>query len=136
MKSKRREPVARKPSDVIPTSLRIRESLRRRVEAAAVKRQVSFNYEITSRVEASFDQESLFVLSHIVEDQKIVWARYGEAIHKLNMQGDLIRAAEALVAANEKNDPAAITAATDHVKAVIKLIENEAALALRKMHTT
>jgi hypothetical protein len=53
----------RKPSDIVQPNLRIREDLRRRLEAAAKKRGVSLNFEMTERLKASFDQGDLDRLS-------------------------------------------------------------------------
>ncbi|MDA9424033.1 Arc family DNA-binding protein [Bradyrhizobium sp. CCBAU 53380] len=49
----------RKPSDIVQYKLRIRESLRRKIEKAAEKNRTSANQEMVSRLEASFDQEEL-----------------------------------------------------------------------------
>jgi hypothetical protein len=49
--------MARKPragSDTVALTLRIREDLRQRIQAAADKQQVSMNHEITERLEDSF----------------------------------------------------------------------------------
>ena len=50
--------MAQRPSDeVIQCNFRIRESLRRRLERAALKNDRSLNSEIVARVEQSFEQE-------------------------------------------------------------------------------
>ena len=89
--------MARKPSEIIMTSLRIRERLRRQLEQAAKKRSVSVNYEMASRLEYSFERESLRSLFEVTEDMTNIWAKYGDAIHQFEQQGRLIHAAEALI---------------------------------------
>jgi hypothetical protein len=88
----------RKPTDVIQFSLRIRETLRLRLEKAAEKRAVTINYEITDRLQRSLDAEALRGLDRIAEDMRIIWARYGDVFLKLDVQRDLISAAETLIA--------------------------------------
>lgn len=46
--------MARKPAAHVAFTLRIRETLRARIEASARKRDVSMNAEIAERVERSF----------------------------------------------------------------------------------
>jgi hypothetical protein len=133
---RRRVPMARKPTEIVPTSLRIRESLRRRVEQAAAQRAVSFNYELTSRVQDSFDREDERALAAIVRDLSQIEERIGKRQHALEMQGDLIRASENLIAANKQQDPEAIAAAVIRVEEVIKMIDADAVLALRRARTT
>ncbi|MGO9049395.1 MAG: hypothetical protein ACLP19_27140 [Xanthobacteraceae bacterium] len=128
--------MTRKPTEIVPTSLRIRESLRRRVEQAAAQRGVSFNYELTSRVQDTFDREAQRTLEDVAVTFSQLEARAAAREHALDLQGDLIRAAEALVAANDQQDSKAITAATAQVKGVLKLIDQEAALAQRRARTT
>ena len=50
---------ARKPTDIVQVNLRLRESLRRRLEREAEKRGLSFNAELTRRLEESFEREEL-----------------------------------------------------------------------------
>jgi hypothetical protein len=90
--------MSRKPTDVIQFSLRIREALRLRLEKAAEKRAVTINYEITDRLQRSLDAEALRGLNRIAEDMRIIWARYGDVFLKLDVQRDLISAAETLIA--------------------------------------
>jgi hypothetical protein len=94
--------MSRKPTDVIQFSLRIRETLRLRLEKAAKKRAVTINYEITDRLQRSLDAETLFGLDRIAEDMRIIWARYGKVFLKLDVQRDLISAVETLIA---RTDP-------------------------------
>jgi len=135
--------VRKRPSEVIQYKVRIREDLRQRLERAATKRDVSINYEMTSRLEASFDREELFTLSSVASALEIRWARFGKALHELDKQGDLLRAALALtekveVLLAQPNVPGreGIEAAIVDVRKAINLIDNEAMLAVRRMHTT
>jgi hypothetical protein len=128
--------MARKPSDLVQPNLRIREELRRRLEREAKKRGVSLNAEMTSRLERSFDGDAARSNEEIAEDMKNVWARYGEMFHGLNWQGDLIRAASALLKQIDAGNSGAIGAAAAKVKRVIDSIEREAAALPAKMHTT
>ena len=58
----------RKPTALIAPNLRIRESLRRRLEKAARKRGVSLNREMTDRLEGSFDLPRLETLAPRLEN--------------------------------------------------------------------
>src|SRR3954447_14861831 len=49
--------MARKPTDYVQFKLRIRESLRRRIEKAAAKKKVSANAEAIERIEKTFVQD-------------------------------------------------------------------------------
>ena len=46
----------RQANATVQVNLRIKEKLRRRLEAAAKEHRVSFNQELTARLEASLDQ--------------------------------------------------------------------------------
>ena len=46
----------RKPMQVVQVNLRIREGLRRQLEREAKRRGVSLNFEMTSRLQETFDQ--------------------------------------------------------------------------------
>ena len=128
--------MARKPSDIVQPNLRIREALRRRLEERAKKNKVSLNIEMTHRLERSLDQEATRSNEEIAEDMRNIWARYGEMFASLNKQGDLIRAASALLKHIDAGNSAAVTAAADKVRAAIQLIELDAARLPHKMHTT
>jgi hypothetical protein len=127
--------MARKTTAIVQFSLRIREGLRRRLEAKAKTRGVSANYEITSRLERSLDEESLLTLSNISSDMAINWARYRDAFHELNKQGDLLKAAEALVEQVKQLPDANIKKAVADVERVVRMIDSEAARLARQMHT-
>jgi ribosomal protein L18E len=125
--------VARKPSDIVSPNLRIREDLRRRLEKAAKKNRVSINREMINRLTDSFELKAQFSLEELASHMKDTWERTERATsHHSDLQAALINAAEALVAANEKQDQAAITTAVDQVKAAITTIELDRHAALRK----
>jgi hypothetical protein len=130
--------MARKLTDVVQINLRIREKMRRQLEKAAAKRQVSLNYEMVSRIQETFDGKSLFDLDMVTEEMKNAWARYAEPFHALNLQGNLLRATEVLIGEVEKTDAierAPIRKAVDKARTHIKAMENEAKMLLRRMHT-
>jgi hypothetical protein len=49
--------MARKPTELVPLMLRLRESLRKQLEKAAKAHDVSMNTEINDRLEHSFERE-------------------------------------------------------------------------------
>lgn len=118
----------RKPSDLIQFKVRMRESLRKRLEKAAAQRGVTLTYDIAMRLERSFELESVRTLDMIATDYK----NRQEAEHREDMQGALLVAAESLVAAVESGDKTAITTAIGTVKTVAKAIDIEAAGAKRR----
>jgi hypothetical protein len=131
----------RKPSAILQYKLRIRENLRRRIEKAAEKNRVSANYEMVSRLERSFDQEHTIEIAAVAGHIEAAWARLDQIFHDLNKQGDLLRAAEELVAQIEQLLPAerqtnGIKKAVERVKQIGKVIDIEATLVARRMHTT
>src|SRR5262245_25615563 len=115
----------RKPSVIVAIKLRIREKLRARLEAAAARNRTSMNSEIAQRLEASFEAQSKQTFFDTSQDMQIHWARWGQALHELNKQGDLLRATEKLLAAIDQTqlkDPA-IKAATAGVQQAITVID-------------
>jgi hypothetical protein len=124
-----------KPPAIVNLKLRIRESLRRKIEVAAKKNDTSLNAEFVKRVEASFQHEEAVELSAIVAEAnetfgKIDWDAYRE----FNKRHDLFRAAIALLAQvsqlpEEIRNAAALTeAALTCAKAI-----NETAKAIEKV---
>jgi hypothetical protein len=132
-------PMPRKPSAILDYKLRIRESLRRKIEQAAKKGQVSMNYEMASRLERSFEQDALRSIDEIRGDLDVIRARVGEAVHDLNLQGDLVRAVEALIEqlpTTVLDDPSGrVGEAVAGVQRALKMIDMAAARAVRRMHT-
>jgi hypothetical protein len=87
----------RKASDVIQYKIRIREDLRRRLEAAAKKRDVSINSEMTHRLGESFDREEMLKLARITAGFEDVYRRFADETEKGLLGEALVRAAEELI---------------------------------------
>ena len=129
--------MAQRTAKVIQYKIRVREDLRRRIEQEAKKRGVSANYEMVSRLERSFSEEAVQSLGAVAQYIHNAWLRLDEAFYGLSKQGDLIRAAEALVKQVEQpTSNTAIEKAAEKVKQAIRLIEQDAATLPRRMHTT
>ena len=124
----------RKPSETVQVNLRIKESLRRRLENAARKRQVSLNYEMTSLLERGLDQPALLEGQNVAQDMAIMWARWGDAFTKLNRQADLMVAAERLVG-SLGGDPQDIRQAASGVIDVLRVIKLEGSLLPERLNT-
>jgi HicB family len=110
--------MARKPTAIAQLKLRLREDLRRRLEQAAKKQDVSLNHEITSRLRDSFDRADLTTLSRVAADMDLVaerlkraenFMRYAREQEDRALLDDLREAGEALVAQIEQQ-PAEILA--------------------------
>jgi len=123
----------RKQSAILDYKLRIRESLRRRIEVAAKRRGVSLNFEMASRLERSFDQESQRSMDETAEHLKTVLERFAMAHHEANMLGDLVRATEALIETVQAGKDT--TEAVARARQVIQMIDREATLGVRRMRT-
>jgi hypothetical protein len=54
--------MARKPTDIVAITLRVREGLRRKLHHQAEKREVSLNNEMVRRLEGSFEHGSIELL--------------------------------------------------------------------------
>jgi hypothetical protein len=87
----------RKPDATIQINLRVRESMRRRLERAAEKQGTSMNYQITSRIEAAFDQEHLRTIDAVTRDLESHAARIAAADVSEDRLADLRRCVEALI---------------------------------------
>jgi hypothetical protein len=57
MENREQRMARRKPMQVVQVNLRLREALRRKLEAAARQRGVSLNFEMTDRLAKSFEQD-------------------------------------------------------------------------------
>ena len=84
--------MAKKSDAIVQVKLRIREQLRRRLEAAAKKRGVALNYEMMSRLERSFEQESILALEVIAHDMQLNWLRFAERFLGLQLTADAVAA--------------------------------------------
>lgn len=72
--------MARKPVDTRNFTLRMRESLGRKLEAAAQKNRHSLNNEIRIRLEDSFQRDARRTLDELAEDLKATWLRIAAAL--------------------------------------------------------
>ena len=126
----------RKPTATAQLKLRIREDLRRRLEAAAKKRAVSLNSELVWRLQQSLDRESLITLNEISEDMKNAWERYGNAFIDRDASGDQISATEELLKQIDLQDPRAIAAAVAEARRTIAVIEQITLARLRRKTST
>jgi hypothetical protein len=82
----------RKPVDTAHINLRIRESLRRKLEREAKAHRTSLNNEIRLRLEDSLEKGAARDLDGIAADMKNVWARYSERFLLLDLEEQLARA--------------------------------------------
>jgi Arc-like DNA binding domain len=68
----------RKPVDIAHVNLRIREHLRKRLEAAAKRNRISLNGEIMQRLEASFEEKpqvDIVTINQVIAELENAWAR-------------------------------------------------------------
>jgi hypothetical protein len=86
--------MARKPTDIVQYKLRIRESLRRRIEQAAKKSGVSANQEMVGRLEASFEAETVRKLEIIAEEMANLVDRLSAVPHSEWLPSNLVDLAE------------------------------------------
>jgi len=77
--------MARKSTAIIGTQLRIRESLRRRLEQQARQHGLSLNAEMTSRLERSFDTENVRALDALRADMEELANRIRQATEILSL---------------------------------------------------
>ncbi len=128
----------RKPTAIVQVNLRIREAERRKLEAAAKRNEVSMNAEIVARIARTFREAKAIEVDQLAENV----ARYlGPLVadsHELAKTGDLVRAADEVVALVQAGDSAgvAMNAAIARYGKVKRMIEIEAGIRLRAMHTT
>ncbi len=92
-------PAKRKPTDTIQINLRLKEHLRRRLEAAAKARQVSLNYEMASRLERSLAGESELSLFMVAQDIERNWLNFAERHLQLSLENDLVEGVQELTRA-------------------------------------
>jgi len=123
--------MARKPSDLVMTSLRLREALRRRIEKAAEKNGVSLNHEMVSRLERSFDKEAAQSINQAAR-------RYEQAFVELKKQSDVARAAKTIITLLEPgaNSPLPLVEAREKLERAIKQTEQQEAAAYQKLTTS
>ena len=89
----------------IEYKIRIRDALRRRLETAAKKSDVSINQEMVSRLEKSFEHGDTLKLGEITADLQDLYKQFAEGVYKRFAQEqrdklqtqELMNAAEALI---------------------------------------
>jgi Arc-like DNA binding domain len=81
----------RKLVDIAHVNVRIRESLRRKLEREAKKNRTSLNNEIRVRLEESFENSAVRDLDEIAADQKVTWGRFSRRLLLLSLEDDLAR---------------------------------------------
>jgi hypothetical protein len=137
--------MSRKPTDVAHVNLRIRESLRRTLEREAKAHQVSLNYEIASRLQQTFEQSHLLALYQLTESTGRMLMPLIERGHEINLENDLIAAAEGLMKWIQPILAAGVVAgpegeagrrAIDKTVMAIKMFEVQRTLKLRRARTT
>jgi hypothetical protein len=72
----------RNANAIVQVGLRLRESLRRKLEAAAKEHQVSFNREITARLQDSLEAKTRQSLADIAADMERNWSRMRKLLEK------------------------------------------------------
>jgi hypothetical protein len=132
--------MVRTPADIAHVNLRIREDLRNELEREAKAHQVSLNYELASRLQQSLEQPRLLSIHQLADSAGRMLLPLIERGHELNLENDLIAAAEGLVkwiqpllAAGVIAGPEGEAArrAIDKVVMAIKMIEVQRAIQLR-----
>jgi hypothetical protein len=124
----------RNPNDVVQVKLRIRESERLLLVAAAERNMTTLNGEIGSRIR----QREMLDAWRLAQDVGRCLAPLIDNAHELAKSGDLIRAADDMAAllASNSSDQDAITAAIARYGKVKRMIEIDAGIRIRAMHTT
>ena len=121
----------RKSTDVAHFNLRIRESLRKKLADEAEDRHWSLNNEIRWRLEASFERQDLLSLDDSSTRLKALVSKFEDRFGELDKQGDLLRAAEALAKAVERNDPDAMKDGVARINQISSAMDIEAKAAIR-----
>jgi hypothetical protein len=86
--------VPRSPDTTVQVNLRIKESLRRKLEREANKHQTSLNNEMRLRLEDSFKAQELRDHGELNQHTKTLLERQGRHLTLYELQQDLIRAME------------------------------------------
>jgi hypothetical protein len=84
--------VARKPHTTVQINLRVKESLRRKLEREADKHQTSLNNEMRLRLEDSFNAPAAHDLYEIAGEIRRAWNPWGERQLRKRLEDDLIEA--------------------------------------------
>ena len=124
----------RKPTETVQVNLRIKKAERRKLEAAAQKNGVSLNAEMAARLARTFRQGEEWEANQLAENVNRFLEPLLANVHELTKLGDLIQAADDLVALIRPEDPAA-DAALGKYREVKHMISIEAGRRLGKMNT-
>jgi hypothetical protein len=81
-----------KSDPIVSLKVRIRRPLRQRLETEAKRRGCSVNYEAMSRLERSFELESIRRLEEITSDMNINWLRFVDRFTRLELEENLAQA--------------------------------------------
>jgi HicB family len=84
--------MARRPNETVQINLRLKESLRRKLEREALKHGISLNIEMRVRLEDSFKAQAMHNLEDVANDLKINWRRWAQRFLLLELQEDLAEA--------------------------------------------
>ena len=82
----------RKPTETVQVNLRMKESLRRKLEREASKHFVSLNKEMTMRIEDSFEKAARGTFESLAADMEVNWLRFSERFLLLDLQEQLAAA--------------------------------------------
>ena len=132
----------RKPTDTVQINLRLKESERRRLEAAAKEHQVSLNAEMAARLQQTFQQHQLLEVDRVHENMKRelgpvladIQGLISNSKHTHAVDG-LIRLIQPLLAARIIDGPTgqAIREAIEAIRLAEGVIELEAGKRLLRM---
>jgi hypothetical protein len=92
--------LARKTSAIVAVKVRLRESLRRKIEGEADKRKLSVNKEIERRLELSFAEQDMQDLvrdvasATAVETNKALWTQLNMIFALLNRPDLMVKVAD------------------------------------------
>jgi Arc-like DNA binding domain len=75
-----------RPNQTVQTNLRMKESLRRKIEREAQKHGISFNKECLLRIEASFQSEAVRELDAVAQDIQTAWFRFSKWLEGQNLK--------------------------------------------------
>jgi hypothetical protein len=88
----------RKPTETVQVNLRIKESERRKLEAAALRNGVSLNAEMAARLARTFRQTAALEIDQLAENVGRYLGPLVANTHDLMMSGEAARAVDELIA--------------------------------------
>jgi hypothetical protein len=81
--------MSRQPHDIANVNLRIRETLRAKLERAAEEHRMSLNNEIRLRLEDSLETDARRGFDDIRRDMEICWARFAARFTRMELGDQL-----------------------------------------------